>query len=339
MNSDAPAPRAKVCVLFPGALGDFLCFLPALQSIAQSADVEVYAQSDFADLVPSRVTVHSLERAPVRELFTSDPEALEQAKSFFAGYAAIYSWLGSREPEFTDRLRAASLGKAQIFPFRPQAARLHQIDHYLKCLKRSGPILPEPAIELRADALSWRDEFWTKHMPGRCPVLVLGAGSGASEKNWPEKYFIVIAEWWRSATGGAVVLPVGPVEEERGGIECLRSCCVTATGLRLSQLAALIAGSDLYLGNDSGVSHLAATLGRRTVVLFGPSDSEQWAPRGDRVTVVRHDLQCSPCELQNMKRCLHRSCLTALHPGEVIEILMGLPEVLTLTRLEAGITV
>lgn len=339
MNVDKPVLRPRVGVLFPGALGDFVCFLPALHTIAQSADVEVFAQSAFADLVPSNVTVSSLERPEVCQLFSCDLQAIEQAKKFFAGYAAIYSWFGSQQPGFGDRLCSASLGKAQIFPFRPQGARLHQIDHYLKCLKQSRTTRLKPVIELRSDALKWRAEFWTKHMLGHCPILVLGAGSGAREKNWPERFFSALAEWWRSATGGAVILPVGPVEEERGGFERLRTYCVTAPGLRLSQLAALIAGSDLYLGNDSGVSHLAAMLGVRTIVLFGPSDSEQWAPHGDRVTVVRHDLECSPCELPNMRSCLHRSCLTALYPREVMEILMRLPEVVTLTRSEAGITV
>ena len=79
------------------------------------------------------------------------------------------------------------------------------------------------------------------------------------------------------------MLPVGPVEEERGGVDRLSRHCVTVSGLRLAQLAALIAGSDLYLGNDSGVSHLAAAVSVRTVALFGPSDIEQWSPRGTRV--------------------------------------------------------
>jgi ADP-heptose:LPS heptosyltransferase len=106
----------------------------------------------------------------------------------------------------------------------------------------------------------------------------------------------------------------------------------------LGQLAALIAASDLYVGNDSGVSHLAAAVRVRTIALFGPSDIEQWAPRGTRVTIVRNPVYCSPCETSAMKNCPHRCCLTALVPDEVIQTLARLPEVLTLTRRQAGIT-
>lgn len=55
----------------------------------------------------------------------------------------------------------------------------------------------------------------------------------------------------------------------------------------LVELARSLAGARLYIGNDSGVSHLAAAVGCPTVVLFGPTDPRVWAPRGGHVTVVR----------------------------------------------------
>jgi ADP-heptose:LPS heptosyltransferase len=52
-------------------------------------------------------------------------------------------------------------------------------------------------------------------------------------------------------------------------------------------LAAALAEAGLFLGNDSGVSHLAAAVGTPTVALFGPTDPTVWSPIGPRVTVVR----------------------------------------------------
>jgi ADP-heptose:LPS heptosyltransferase len=302
--------------------------------LADGADVDLYARSAFADLVPAGVSVKSLERSELRKLFTQDIEGHEETQRSFAAYAAIYSWLGSQEPAFVTALCRVSAGRAQFFPFRPMGtqARLHQVDHYLSCLNLREEIQREPIVQLRAEAIRWRADFWNGHRLSGRPVLALGAGSGAREKNWPEEFFLRVADWWRSMTGGAVVLPVGPVEEERGGIERLSRRCVTASGLPLAQLAAVLGGSDLYLGNDSGVSHLASAVGVRTVVLFGPSNVAQWQPRGKRVTILRRSIHCSPCEIPVMKSCGHRSCLLELSPEEVIQTLRQLPEVLTLTR-------
>jgi ADP-heptose:LPS heptosyltransferase len=331
--------RPRICVLFPGALGDFICFLPSLHVLARDAEVHLYAHSEFADLVPTGVAMRSLERTEIRKLFAAGVRDHEQAQKFFASYAVIYSWFGSQQTGFVRRLRTASRGAVKVFPFRPADARIHQIDHYLNCLNQSVVLDHRPVIELRYEGVRWRDDFWHKHAFDRRPVLTVAPGSGAREKNWPEPFFLAVADWWRDATGGAVVLLIGPVEEERGGVERLRDRCVVASGLRLSQVAALVAGSDVYLGNDSGISHLAAAVGVRTVVLFGPSDIAQWSPRGSRVTIVSRHIECSPCQSVTMKKCSHRDCLTAFYPSEVVEVLEQLPEVVTLTAKGAGIRV
>ena len=336
-NARGPSQR-KICVLFPGALGDFICLVPTLEVLAEAGEVHVYARREFADLVPEGVIVRSLEHSAIRKLFTPGAEPEDEAQRFFSDYSVIYSWLGSQQADFVRRITEASFGRAQVYPFRPARTRVHQVDHYLSCLGTDGMPQRQPVIQLRAETIGWRADFWTKQKLNGHPVLALGAGSGAREKNWPEEFFVRVVNWWRTATGGDVVLPVGPVEQERGGIQSLSRHCITIPNLDLAQVAALLAASDLYLGNDSGVSHLAGAVGIRTAVLFGPSDIEQWAPRGPRVTVLRHHVPCAPCEIPTMKNCSHRSCLTALSPDEVMQRLAQLPEVLTLTREKAGIT-
>src|SRR5262249_11303616 len=59
-----------------------------------------------------------------------------------------------------------------------------------------------------------------------------------------------------------------------------------ATDLGLDAVAALVAGASRYVGNDSGVSHLAGALGRRGVVLFGPTRPERWRPLGGALAAL-----------------------------------------------------
>jgi ADP-heptose:LPS heptosyltransferase len=329
----------RIGVLFPGALGDFICFLPALETLRQNPEVDVFARTEFRDLAPPRVKIHSLESFEVRRLFAPGATADERLAIFFGSYAAIYSWTGSGQKEFVDQLIAICRGRARIYPFRAGDGTLHQSDYYLSCLDERSKYSRAPAVVLRPNAVAWSKDYRLKHSMDGKAVLILAPGSGAREKNWPASFYHAVSDWWRQRTRGAVVVLIGPVEEERGGLGLLADRSIVASGLTLGQAAALLAQSDVYLGNDSGITHLAAAVGVRTVALFGPSDLDQWAPRGDKVTAISRNVDCSPCEIPVMKGCPHRKCLTEFYPVDVIEELERLPEVAALTRGGVGITV
>jgi ADP-heptose:LPS heptosyltransferase len=80
----------------------------------------------------------------------------------------------------------------------------------------------------------------------------------------------------------------------------------------LPLVAALLAMSDLFIGNDSGVSHLAACMGTRSITIFGPTDPLLWKPLGNRVTVVQSEVECAPCGDANSRECRERKCLAAV---------------------------
>ena len=317
----------RVCVLFPGALGDFVCFLPALYELTKSYVVDLLARSDFAAIAPQDVRVLSLERFEVRQLFIGGGAGEESVSRFFAAYVSVYSWFASQQPVFVDQLQAVSQGRAQIFPFRPDSLAVHQADYYLSCLNGEARHDFAPLITLGTEARLWCDTFCQRVGLGRQPLLIVAPGSGAREKNWPESRFLEVVHWWRDRLGGKAVVVVGPVEMERRGYEQLASACIVASGLDLGQLAALLARGDLYIGNDSGVSHLAAAVGCRTVALFGPSDDRQWAPRGQRVTILRRIGNNPPCDGMPLPFSPDRAGLADLTTAEVIDELSKLAEV------------
>jgi ADP-heptose:LPS heptosyltransferase len=331
--------KPSCALLFPGALGDFVCLLPTLWALGQDTRVDVFAKTDFVDLVPPNASVGALERYEINRLFVAGGAREARVREFFSRYDSVYSWMGSRQPVFAGELDAAARGRVRLFDFRGAPPAMHQTDYYLSCLGFSPGDRAALTVSLRPEALDWRRAFWARHALKNSPVLVVAPGSGAREKNWPAPNFAAVARWWRERTGGAVIVLLGPVEEERGGNETLADNCITARNLSLAQVAALLSRADLYLGNDSGVTHLAAAAGAPTVAIFGPSDPQCWAPRGAKVLVLRLGVACSPCAFAVMKECPHRQCLTGFFRADIIRELEQFAESATLTWVGAGITV
>ena len=133
----------------------------------------------------------------------------------------------------------------------------------------------------------------------------LGAGSGSTKKNWPLERFQEIARRLRQDTANArgqepyavkapgpvspdagpqVVWLCGPAEQERGTLAPLPPTEIVIADLSLGQVAAVLALADVYIGNDSGVTQVAAAVRRPdgrptpTVALFGPTNPQVWGP-------------------------------------------------------------
>ncbi|MBI1993714.1 MAG: glycosyltransferase family 9 protein [Deltaproteobacteria bacterium] len=308
----------KILVLFPGALGDFICFLPALDALARDGEVDLLARTEYADLAPPRIRTGSLERYEISRLFVAGAEREERLERFFGSYSSVYSWMGSGQRDFVGRLETLCGGRLGIFPFRPEDSRVPVVDYFLSCLGVERPRELPPYIPVRAEASAWSEEFWRRGGLRGKKVLVLTPGSGAREKNWPLEFFLEVVEWWKRKFTGESLIVLGPVEEELGRSGKNWQQMRVVGGLDLAKLAALIRRCDLYLGNDSGVTHLASALGVETVALFGPTDPLEWAPYGNRTTVISQNIECSPCSTQVMKNCPHRKCLTTLSAAHVI---------------------
>ena len=86
----------------------------------------------------------------------------------------------------------------------------------------------------------------------------------------------------------------------------------------LPEAAAVLARAALYVGNDSGMTHLAALLGVPTVALFGATDPRVWSPRGRRVEIVAGTAPCSPCAEGKRRRCPDNICLKSIPVEEVL---------------------
>jgi hypothetical protein len=319
----------KALAIFPGALGDFVCFLPALAEIARGRAVDLLARAEVGGLVPPAVRAASLERRELARLFAAGAD-LGEAEEFFRPYGAVYSWHGSADAAFRDNFARAACAKGKLFPFRPAALRGHITDYYLTCIGAAPGARPEVAP--RPAAVQWARAWLDAHGMGvkgnndgvkaNNPILIVAPGSGGKEKNWPREFFRAVIDEWRRSASGKVAVVLGPAENDE--MPFWTGIAAVARGLNLAELAALLSLADIYVGNDSGVTHLAAAVGAPTIALFGPSGATEWSPRGENVQVVRLGVECSPCDRSTMKICPHRKCLTTLPPRDILSMLNGI---------------
>jgi hypothetical protein len=144
------------------------------------------------------------------------------------------------------------------------------------CDNEDPPTLLATREERRDVAALRRD------LPDR--FLAVHPGSGSPSKRWPADRF---AQTLDALDVDRFLLVEGPADAEAAGVLHTRGGAVAARGLAPRLLGALLAEAAAFVGNDSGVTHLAAAWGAPTVALFGPTDPAVWSPVGPRVIVVR----------------------------------------------------
>lgn len=135
-------------------------------------------------------------------------------------------------------------------------------------------------------------------IPPGPPVLALAPTANWGGKQWPADRFVALAERL-CAHGGPlpdarVAVFAGPGERPAAGpvlgaVPAARRIDL-AGSLDLLTAAACLGRADLFVGNDSGLMHLAAAMGVPTLGLFGPSREEHYGPWGPRTRAVRTDL-------------------------------------------------
>ena len=257
-----------------GALGDFLTTVPAFRAWRKRRAGErivLLGKPRFAALLAKDTPfdeVWDAEAARFSRLFSPDPPARPEPLPIPFTSALLFS--PSSSPLAGNLARSGVAGIVRQDPF--PAGPLHVIDHHLSLFE---DLELSPAERVPRIAPPEIDAY-----PAAADA-VLHPGSGSAVRNWPVPRFLDLCRQLE-AGGVSVAWVAGPADELR---DLPRGARVWRE-LPLAALAAALARCRLFVGNDSGVSHLAAAAGCPVVALFGPTDPAVWAPRGKRVRVV-----------------------------------------------------
>jgi ADP-heptose:LPS heptosyltransferase len=237
-------------IIRPGAIGDTILSFPAMEHLQPD---EVWVRSELAPLVRFTPQVRSIASTGLNLLGVADVEPPPELIRRLRAFDDIVSWYGTNRSEFRDAVARFGL-PFRFLPALPADETIYAADFFARQVGAPYPAVP-------------RIDF-KQVQPHRAAVL--HPFSGSIRKNWPLERFEQLAH--RLSCDMPVEWAAGPdwVRFEN-----------------LHELGAWLAGARVYVGNDSGVTHLAAAAGVPTVALFGPTDSRVWAPRGPRVRVIQ----------------------------------------------------
>ena len=280
------ATPGRILVIRGGAIGDFVLTLPVLAALRTQfprARLEVLGYPHIAQLALAGGLADALrpiEARPLAGFFARGGALDPEWRDYFAGFQIILSYLYDPDEIFQASVRQC--GKAQFLaaPHRPDdAAGRHATEVFLQPLERLAIFGPDPVPRLPISSTSPAGNLIAAH-----------PGSGSPRKNWPlEKWEALLKNLLRDPArqfllvGGEADLPA--MEHL---VRVLPAAQIElALRLPLAELAARLAGCRAFIGHDSGVSHLAAAVGRPGLVLWGDTVEAVWRPRGDGVKILR----------------------------------------------------
>ncbi len=280
----------RFLVIRGGAIGDFVMTLPALEAMKRrwpESHIEVLGYPHIAALAVAgglADAVKSLDRASAALLFVPEQPLPAEQALYLRSFEAVISYLF--DPDDSVRTSLQQAGVRQVLSVSPKIVGVPAAKHLMKPLEALA-VYPEgepyPRLKLREDVLG---EGRKRMSAWRAPVVV-HPGSGGGKKNWPLSGFLAVARRMKAA-GLGPVFSFGEADDEvREAFAAQGEPFPVLPRGDLVQLAAALACSRGYLGNDSGVTHVAAAVGIPVTAVFGPSDPELWASRAPGVRLVR----------------------------------------------------
>jgi ADP-heptose:LPS heptosyltransferase len=285
----------RVLVFHRGALGDVLLSLPFLAALPSHFGVRgltLVGRGSVMELLAGQPFVAGVldqDRAVWSGLYGEKAEVSARLEGVLRDHRAAVVFTRRAVDPLLAGLQRLGLARVMAVPSRqPAGAEVHLVDHMFSATG-VAPFSTRIELELPAQAVEQAKAFLQAQglEPGRW--VSLHPGSGGARKIWPFDSWLALAARLEREVGLPPLFILGPAE---AGLRQKVSAGLGAERVRLAEnlplpvLAACLALGRAHIGPDSGITHLAAVLGRPTVALFGPTSPACWAPRGPAVTVL-----------------------------------------------------
>jgi ADP-heptose:LPS heptosyltransferase len=302
-------------IIQPGAVGDLILTLPLIRLLKAEYGyqrVDVAGHLDRLTYLVGKTAIDqaiSIDRHSLHALFI-DPESFHLTEDdpliqLFHPYELIVTFLSDEQGHFEQNLIMTALrthsvevvtlalrppddfrGHAAEFFIRQFADQMVQKPHHHLARFLQTPLLQVKPPSGQMDATPLADDKLKRYRR-----ITLQPGSGGVGKCWPIENFCELAARLQQEDFKPLFL-LGPAETERWGQEVvarLKAHAQIIQDIPLEQVVELLSESTAYIGNDSGISHLAGAMDLPSLVIFGLTDPQHWRPLGSRSLVCRSD--------------------------------------------------
>ncbi len=280
----------KILIIRPAALGDTLMLLPSLRALTGAAETTLVGRRPGIDFVMPYVNRSmDYEGQGWHLLFMESRGSLSGFGPALPSVDLAIMFHADPDGNIAKRLEALLPGATiRLFPGFPLPHEETHVSLYLaRCLEASGcPLKAEPAFQKASEA----PLLARMGSEGKKGTAVFHPGSGSGKKNYSSRFWLDFIHRFCAATSLPFTLLLGPAEEQMTSVygRSLRQ----EKGEILfcpekEELHSLLSQACLYVGHDSGITHLSAMLGTPTLALFRSTSVAQWRPLGPKVRIIQ----------------------------------------------------
>ena len=338
----------NILVVRLGAMGDIIHVMPAVKNLRMafpSARIAWLVEDKYKDLVEVLPDVNEVIAFPRRQWqsYIKHPQkyfklALE-IRAFLKKirkreYDVVFDFHGNLKSGLltfmsNTKLRVGfSRGYCKEFNFiftnyrvTPPQKKMNRIEKYLSLLWGSGieAEYQRPVFSISESDRIYINNFIQQNNINQKRIAIIHPGTSlfGKFKRWPAENYATLADLLIQKFGYAVIFTWGNNEYKivTEITSLMQNKAIIACKTSIKQLIALLQRSHLFLGGDTGPTHLASCIGIPTVAIFGSKDPVVYAPYGENVVIVRKEIPCSPCE---KRTCDHITCITSITPEDVL---------------------
>lgn len=302
-------------ILQPGGIGDCILTLPLAELMKETVcrgGVDIIGHTEYIGILPGRScvdAVRSMDSMDLHRLFEkkedfalAEPDESGLIMSF-ADYTWIVTFLGEANSDFEQNLiftaNCSHSAEVMMLAMKPDdESSKHISDFYkeqfiaqsgLSAVEHKQTVIKPLIRSTQADRDKGREILDEAGVSQTLKPVIIHPGSGGAHKCWHLDNFLSVVRMLAKEGTEAVFL-LGPAEEERfdestkakiGGVAKI------LVNLPLTDVLSVLSCVRGYIGNDSGITHLSAAMGVRTIAVFGPTEPAVYGPIGPEATVLR----------------------------------------------------